>query len=70
MFWIFYLLLKGDCGVEDAQMKGKTIRLKGTGKPMSDEALQQLKKEIKASRDLAKVESKVDSKILKLQFNV
>lgn len=46
------------------------IALHGTGKPMSDDAVEKLKKEIKAIDKQQKDDSKVDDKIRTMQFNV
>lgn len=44
--------------------------LTGAKKPMSSKALTKLQKEVEVAQKIAKEGAKIDSKLLKLEFNV
>lgn len=45
------------------------IQFKGSGKPMSGKRLSRLKKEVQASKQQSKIDSRVDAKTLRTEFN-
>ena len=50
-------------------MTEKKIKFTGTGNPMSDDDFKKLKERVKKTNQIIKQDSKINARILKLEFN-